>query len=144
MIPAERDPVGRSDRPLTITIDGVAVNGVHGQTLASVLLAADRSHWRTGPNGGRRGVFCGIGICFDCAATVNGIPDIRLCRRPARDGDVIATQTREIAAESGAIEPRAGTAITQPDMSAIAVTADVAAAQSNSVTAQLGSTEGER
>ncbi|GAB4588917.1 (2Fe-2S)-binding protein [Nocardia sp. IFM 10818] len=144
MIPAERDPVGRSDRPLTITIDGVAVNGVHGQTLASVLLAADRSHWRTGPNGGRRGVFCGIGICFDCAATVNGVPDIRLCRRPARDGDVIATQTREIAAESGAAEPRAGTATRPPDMSTRAATAYVVATQPNSVITQLGSAEGER
>lgn len=94
MIPPSTDPVGRADRPLTIAIDGVEVRGVHGQTLAGVLLAADRSHWRTGPNGQPRGVFCGIGICFDCVATVNGVPDIRLCRRPARDGDSIATQSR--------------------------------------------------
>ncbi|WP_330178821.1 (2Fe-2S)-binding protein [Nocardia sp. NBC_01503] len=102
LIPPESDPVGRSDRPLTIICDGIEVPGVHGQTLASVLLAADRSHWRTAPNGAPRGVFCGIGVCFDCVATVNGVPDIRLCRRPARDGDRIATQTRVIATRTEA------------------------------------------
>ncbi|MFI1912309.1 (2Fe-2S)-binding protein [Nocardia sp. NPDC020380] len=94
MIPPDSDPVGRADRPLTIVVDGAEMQGVSGQTLASVLLAAGRSHWRTAPNGTPRGVFCGIGICFDCVATVNDVPDIRLCRRPARDGDTIATQTR--------------------------------------------------
>ncbi|WP_228001923.1 (2Fe-2S)-binding protein [Nocardia australiensis] len=94
VIPPDRDPVGRADRPLTIIVDGARVPGVRGQTLASVLLADGRSHWRTAPTGGSRGVFCGIGICFDCVATVNGVPDIRLCRRPARDGDTVTTQTR--------------------------------------------------
>ncbi len=94
LIPADRDPVGRSDRPLTITVDGESVHGVAGQTLAAVLLAADRPVWRTAPTGGGRGVFCGIGVCFDCVATVNGRRDVRLCRRPALDGDVVATQSR--------------------------------------------------
>ncbi|MEV6769414.1 (2Fe-2S)-binding protein [Nocardia sp. NPDC051030] len=94
VIPPDSDPVGRSDRPLSVVIDGTEVQGVHGQTLASVLLANDRPHWRTAPNGTARGVFCGIGICFDCVATVNGVPDIRLCRRPARDGDTVTTQSR--------------------------------------------------
>ncbi|WP_245672612.1 (2Fe-2S)-binding protein [Nocardia anaemiae] len=99
MIPPNGDSIGRADRPLAVVVDGVEVQGVYGQTLASVLLADDRSHWRTAPNGGRRGVFCGIGICFDCVATVNGVPDIRLCRRPARDGDTVITQTRVIEGE---------------------------------------------
>ncbi|MEC3956384.1 (2Fe-2S)-binding protein [Nocardia sp. CDC153] len=94
IIPPDSDPVGRADRPLSITLDGTAVPGVYGQTLASVLLADGRTRWRTAPTGGARGVFCGIGVCFDCVATVNGIPDVRLCRRPARDGDAVTTQTR--------------------------------------------------
>ncbi|MFI7004621.1 (2Fe-2S)-binding protein [Nocardia sp. NPDC050175] len=80
-----------------VTVDGTPVAGVHGQTLATVLLADGRSHWRTAPNGGPRGVFCGIGVCFDCVATVNGVPDIRLCCRPARDGDSVTTQNRSAA-----------------------------------------------
>ncbi|MFB8278998.1 (2Fe-2S)-binding protein [Nocardia colli] len=97
LIGADVDSVGREDRPLAVTVDGTSVAGVHGQTLATVLLADGRSHWRTGPDGGSRGVFCGIGVCFDCVATVNGIPDVRLCRRPARDGDRVTTQNRSAA-----------------------------------------------
>ncbi|MFD6157633.1 (2Fe-2S)-binding protein [Nocardia sp. NPDC060256] len=94
LIRADVDPVGRCDRALTVSVDGTPVSGVHGQSLATVLLADGRSHWRTAPNGGPRGVFCGIGVCFDCVATVNGVRDVRLCRRPARDGDSVTTQTR--------------------------------------------------
>ncbi|MEU7137914.1 (2Fe-2S)-binding protein [Nocardia sp. NPDC046473] len=94
VIRPDGDPVGRCDRSLTVTVDGMPVAGVHGQTLATVLLGDGRSHWRTATTGSPRGVFCGIGVCFDCVATVNGVADVRLCRRPARDGDTVATQTR--------------------------------------------------
>ncbi|KZM71943.1 (2Fe-2S)-binding protein [Nocardia terpenica] len=96
-IPAAEDPVGRRDRPVTISVDGDEVRGVTGQSLAAVLLGAGRSQWRTATTGGSRGVFCGIGVCFDCVATVNGVRDIRLCRRPARDGDRVVTQSRSAA-----------------------------------------------
>lgn len=94
-IPAGIDRVGRSDRPLRITVDGEPVDGVAGQTIAGVLLGADRSSWRHGPSGAARGVFCGIGVCFDCLVTVNGDRDVRACRRRAEDGDAISTQSRE-------------------------------------------------
>ncbi|MFI6041082.1 (2Fe-2S)-binding protein [Nocardia sp. NPDC051321] len=97
LIGAAGDSVGRDDRGLVVTVDGTTVAGVHGQTLATVLMADGRSHWRTAPTGGQRGVFCGIGVCFDCVATVNGVPDVRLCRRPARDGDRVTIQHRSAA-----------------------------------------------
>ncbi len=102
LIPPGTDHVGRDDRPLTVTVDGTPVPGVHGQTLATVLLADGRTAWRTATTGHARGVFCGIGVCFDCVATVNGIPDVRLCRRPARDGDAVTTQIR-LAPEPGQV-----------------------------------------
>ncbi|MFD0534422.1 2Fe-2S iron-sulfur cluster-binding protein [Actinomadura luteofluorescens] len=40
-------------------------------------------------------MFCGIGACFDCLLTVNGVRDVRACRRRARDGDAVATQSRD-------------------------------------------------
>ncbi|BCJ36450.1 hypothetical protein Athai_39530 [Actinocatenispora thailandica] len=93
----DADVLGRADRPVTILVDGTPVTGIAGQSIAGVLLAAGRTAWRYGPTGGARGVFCGIGVCFDCLLTVNGIPDVRACRRRARDGDVIATQSRAAA-----------------------------------------------
>ncbi|WP_225439970.1 (2Fe-2S)-binding protein [Amycolatopsis eburnea] len=80
---------------MEITVDGERVRGVEGQTVAAVLLAAGRRSWRTTRSGAPRGVFCGIGACFDCLLTVNGVPDVRACRRRAADGDEIRTQSRE-------------------------------------------------
>jgi hypothetical protein len=49
--------------------------------------------WRTTRGSGeRRGVFCGIGVCFDCLLTVNGRPNQRACLVRAAPGDVIRTQ----------------------------------------------------
>ncbi|OXM60535.1 (2Fe-2S)-binding protein [Amycolatopsis vastitatis] len=81
--------------PIEITVDGETVAGVAGRTIAGVLLASGRMSWRTTRSGAPRGVFCGIGACFDCLVTVNGVPDVRACRRRAADGDEIRTQTRE-------------------------------------------------
>ncbi|MFJ8672293.1 (2Fe-2S)-binding protein [Streptomyces sp. NPDC093589] len=96
-IRADEDVTGRRERPLRITVDGETVDGVAGQTLAGVLLAAGRPAWRRGPSGAARGVFCGIGVCFDCLVTVGGERDVRACRRRARDGDAVVTQSREAA-----------------------------------------------
>lgn len=106
-VPAESDAARRSDRPLRITVDGEPVDGIAGQTIAGVLLAADRPAWRRGRSGTPRGVFCGIGVCFDCLVTVGGVRDVRACRRRAGDGDVVTTQTREpVSVESPGEEVR--------------------------------------
>jgi aerobic-type carbon monoxide dehydrogenase small subunit (CoxS/CutS family) len=80
---------------IEITVDGEALSGLEGQTVAGVLLATGRTSWRTTRSGAPRGVFCGIGACFDCVLTVNGVPDVRACRRRAVDGDEIRTQSRQ-------------------------------------------------
>ncbi|WP_433469657.1 (2Fe-2S)-binding protein [Spirillospora sp. CA-142024] len=80
--------------PLRITVDGEPFTGRDGQTIAGVLLASGRRAWRRGPSGAPRGVFCGIGVCFDCLVTVNGVRDVRACRRRAHDGDAVTTQSR--------------------------------------------------
>jgi hypothetical protein len=94
LVPAAHDPVGRTDTSLRITVDGAPLEGVRGQTIAGVLLASGRLAWRETPSGAPRGVFCGIGVCFDCLVTVNGVRDVRACRRRARDGDKITTRSR--------------------------------------------------
>ncbi|HET6288401.1 MAG TPA: (2Fe-2S)-binding protein [Amycolatopsis sp.] len=95
LLPRDRDPVGRTDRPIHLTVDGEPSTGIAGQSVAGILLAAGRTSWRTTRSGAPRGVFCGIGACFDCLLTVNDVPDVRACRRPAADGDEIRTQSRE-------------------------------------------------
>lgn len=93
-IPSDRDAVAPApSAPLTVTIDGAPVPGLSGQTIAGVLLGSGRLSWRTASVSGRpRGVFCGIGVCFDCIAEVNGERDVRTCQRRAADGDVVRSQ----------------------------------------------------
>ncbi|MEU6958084.1 FAD-dependent oxidoreductase [Streptomyces chrestomyceticus] len=75
-----------------VTVDGAERWARTGQTAAAVLLAAGRASWRSTRGGRPRGVFCGIGVCHDCLVVVNGVPDVRACRRVVEAGDRIETQ----------------------------------------------------
>lgn len=78
---------------VNVTVDGQPTVALPGQTVAAVLLSAGLDSWRYTRGSGRpRGLFCGIGVCFDCLVVVNGLPDVRACQRVVRDGDAIATQ----------------------------------------------------
>lgn len=78
---------------IRVTLDGEAVAGRAGQTIAGVLIASGRTAWRDAQTGGR-GVFCGIGVCHDCLITVNGIEGVRACQRTACDGDELVSEAR--------------------------------------------------
>jgi hypothetical protein len=93
LVPWKSDPIRPEEpRPLRLTVDGETVEGLQGQSIAGVLLARGATAWRTTVAGRPRGVFCGIGVCFDCIATVNGESDVRLCLRRACEGDTVETQ----------------------------------------------------
>ncbi|MEV8631065.1 (2Fe-2S)-binding protein [Streptosporangium sp. NPDC051023] len=75
-----------------ISVDGVAVPVVPGQSIGAALYGAGVRSWRTTRVGGRpRGLFCGIGVCFDCLVTVNDSPSLRACLTEARPGDRVST-----------------------------------------------------
>jgi aerobic-type carbon monoxide dehydrogenase small subunit (CoxS/CutS family) len=38
-----------------------------------------------------RGLFCGIGTCFECLVDVNGESSVRACMRSVADGDDVRT-----------------------------------------------------
>jgi predicted molibdopterin-dependent oxidoreductase YjgC len=74
------------------TIDDAYVTAAPGDTVAVALLNAGRRAWRLTDDSQPRGVFCAIGVCFDCTLTVDGIADVRACMTPARDGMRIITE----------------------------------------------------
>jgi len=79
-------------RCVTLTVDGEPITAYEGETIAAALLATGRRTLRrTVPGGHPRGVFCGIGVCFDCLVTVDGT-QVRACVTPVRDGLHISTR----------------------------------------------------
>ena len=83
----------RPGAPFTVTFDGREIEALPGQTVAAALWSAGVVAWRTTREEGRpRGVFCGIGVCFDCLGTVDGRPGLRACLAPATPGADIRTQ----------------------------------------------------
>lgn len=77
----------------TVTLDGREIEALPGQTAAAALWTAGVTSWRTTRGAGRpRGVFCGIGVCFDCLVTVNDRPGMRACLVTLQPGDAIRTQ----------------------------------------------------
>jgi predicted molibdopterin-dependent oxidoreductase YjgC len=76
-----------------VRFDGEEIEVQAGQTVAGVLLGRGIRSWRTTRDADRpRGLFCGIGVCFDCLVRVNDVPDVRACQRVVADGDDIRTQ----------------------------------------------------
>jgi predicted molibdopterin-dependent oxidoreductase YjgC len=76
------------------SFDGRPMDAPRGMTIGGALLANGVRSWRLTRSGGRpRGVFCGIGVCFDCLVDVGGDRAVRACLVPVRDGDEVRTCT---------------------------------------------------
>lgn len=79
--------------PFQMEVDGQSIVAFEGETIATALLASGRRVFRhTARTGTPRGLFCGIGVCFECLVTVDGIPNLRSCMTPARPGIKIQLQ----------------------------------------------------
>ena len=69
-----------------LKVNGVAVSVPHGCTVAVAVLLAGRSAFRRSVSGEPRGPLCGMGICFECRATVDGQEHVRSCQVLCREG----------------------------------------------------------
>lgn len=73
--------------PVTFTFDGVPVDAFAGETIGAALLAGGRRALRSAPRTrAPRGLFCVMGVCFDCVVWVDGTPGVRSCVTPVRAG----------------------------------------------------------
>ena len=65
---------------VTFLVNGKKVQAYRGETLLAALLAAGYKRLKKSPvNHDPRGALCGMGVCFECIVTVNGIPNTRSC-----------------------------------------------------------------
>jgi sarcosine oxidase subunit alpha len=71
---------------ITIVVNGRACVAFAGETVHAALLAAGcRLLRKTAKSGQPRGIFCGMGVCYDCLVTINGVPNQRACMTLVED-----------------------------------------------------------
>ena len=65
---------------ISFFFNGEKFTGTQGQSIAAALIAnGQRELRRTRFGEEPRSIFCGIGICFDCVVTIDGIANQRAC-----------------------------------------------------------------
>ncbi len=79
-------PADAASVTFTIKVDGRRVPATPGQSVAAALLEAGITVFRHTPAGSPRGLYCGMGVCFDCLVTIDGLADQRACITPVRPG----------------------------------------------------------
>ncbi len=80
-------------KEFTISVDGVSLDVPPGITVAAALVAANRMIIHRSVRRGRpRGMFCGMGVCFECLVSVNGRQNLRACLVEVEDGMLVETR----------------------------------------------------
>jgi D-hydroxyproline dehydrogenase subunit gamma len=74
-----------------IRIDGRAVLAAADGSVAAALLNAGVHLFRRSVTGEARAPLCGMGICFECRVTIDGVAHRRACLEPVRAGMEIGT-----------------------------------------------------
>jgi len=81
---------------IEIIVDGKSIKAYEGESVAASILATGKRSLRTTSKSYEpRGLYCAIGICFDCVMTIDNIPNIRACQTFVRNGMIIETQQGE-------------------------------------------------
>jgi predicted molibdopterin-dependent oxidoreductase YjgC len=87
--------------PVSLTLDGRPVTAYEGESVATLLLAEGHVAMRTTQDGAPRGVYCGMGVCFDCLVVVDGVPNTRACVTWVREGMAVQRQDGLVAMQPG-------------------------------------------
>ena len=83
----KRKNVRPAGRPIVFHVDEQPIEAMAGDTIASALAANDMVALRADRSGERRGLYCGMGACFDCVVTVDGRIGQRACMVKLRGGE---------------------------------------------------------
>ena len=76
---------------ITLTIDKIAVTVNDGATVAAAISNSGVTRFRKSVNGEARGPLCGMGICFECRVTIDGVRHQRSCNILAEEGMEVMT-----------------------------------------------------
>ena len=79
---------------VSIIVNGRTLNVPGSISVAAAILTAGVMCFRRSVSGQPRGPLCGMGICFECRATIDGVPQRRTCQTTVRNGMEITTDAR--------------------------------------------------
>lgn len=76
--------------PVALTVNGALLRVDSGTTVAAAVLISG-SRARTSITGEPRAPLCGMGICFECRVTINGVSHQRSCQVLCESGMDVQT-----------------------------------------------------
>lgn len=86
----------KKGKTIAFTFDGKAMSGCEGDTIAAALHDNGVQQYRESIKLHRpRGFFCAIGKCSSCFMIVNGLPNVRVCVEPLKEGMDVRTQNNK-------------------------------------------------
>src|SRR6476660_1280589 len=78
------------------SFEGKPIAAHEGQSVAAALLEAGERCLRIDEAGNAKGAVCGIGVCWECRCSIDGVPDTRACVTEARQGRAAKSIARQI------------------------------------------------
>lgn len=91
-LPNSKRPDASEPGWVKFSFNGQVFSAKAGEPVAAALLAGGvRTIRRQVGSGQPRGIYCAIGHCFDCVATIDGVPGRRTCLTPVEDAMEVAS-----------------------------------------------------
>ena len=82
---------------ITVTINNKPVIAYEGELVSTVLYEEGIQIFQIKhKTGNPSGIYCGMGICYECLVTINGVPNTRACQTPVVEGMAIETGNQEV------------------------------------------------
>jgi sarcosine oxidase subunit alpha len=74
---------------ISLRINNKTVSVAEGSTVATAIFVSHAESFRRSVSSEPRFPFCGMGICFECRVTINGVKHQKSCQILAEEGMVI-------------------------------------------------------
>lgn len=79
---------------ITLQINNKEISVTEGSTIATAIFASNAENFRRSFSGEPRFPLCGMGICFECRVTINGVKHQKSCQILAEEGMKIETDEK--------------------------------------------------
>jgi sarcosine oxidase subunit alpha len=76
---------------ITLKVNNVPVSVARGSMVTAAVLQAGVTTFRRSVTGESRGPLCGMGICFECRVTIDGVAHMRSCQTLCENGMDVRT-----------------------------------------------------